>query len=206
MTCHSLRLIFFLFTFLITKPLLAEPFKIIAFGDSLTAGFGLSQNQAFTYQLEKALQDKGKNIRIINAGVSGDTTSGGLSRLEWTLSEKADAIIVELGANDMLRGTSPSATKKNLDMILEKLKGHAIKVLLVGMKAAPNLGQAYGKEFNALYPALAAKHDVLFYPFFLEGVAGNPSLNQADGIHPNEKGISVIVDNILPFVEKLMAR
>lgn len=179
---------------------------IVGFGDSLTAGYGLAPGEAFPDQLERALRAKGYNVRLVNAGVSGDIAANGLARLEWSIPEKADAVIVEFGANDALRGLPPAPTKAALDAILSKLKSRNLEVLLAGMMAPPNMGLAYIEEFNAIYPALAAKYDALLYPFFLEGVAGDPRLNFPDGLHPTAEGIAVIVKNILPSVEQLVAR
>lgn len=182
------------------------PLKIVAFGDSLTAGYGLQAKDAFPAKLERALQAKGMKVEIENAGVSGDTSSGGLSRLEWSIPEGTDAVILELGANDMLRGVDPSVTKKSLDAILAKLKERNIAVLLCGMRAAPNLGEQFVDAFDKLYEDLARKYDTVFYPFFLEGVAAQAKLALRDGIHPNAAGVDAIVTNILPKAEELIAR
>ena len=176
----------------------AEIKKIVAFGDSLTAGYGLPQKDAFPVQLEAALRDRGFEIKIENAGVSGDTSTGGLQRLDWAVANGADAVILELGANDALRGIEPEITRENLDQIITKLKAKDIPVFLTGMRAPPNMGAAYAEEFDSLFPTLADKHDVTFYPFFLEGVAAIPSLNQDDAIHPNREGVALIVENMLP--------
>jgi acyl-CoA thioesterase-1 len=177
---------------------------LVALGDSLTAGYGLAADQAFPVQLQKALKDNGLAVRVINAGVSGDTSAGGLSRLDWVLGDKPQAAIVALGANDVLRGIDPAETEANLDRILTKLKSRGVRVLLVGMLAPPNLGAEYRKAFEAIYPRLAAKHNVPLYPFFLEGVALNRELNQGDGIHPTAKGVAVMVRGILPQARALM--
>jgi acyl-CoA thioesterase-1 len=182
------------------------PLKIVAFGDSLTAGYGLPAREAFPASLERTLKAKGHNVRIENAGVSGDTASGGLSRVEWSIADGTDAVIVELGANDMLRGVEPKVTRQALDDILAKLKARNIPVLLSGMRAAPNMGADYVREFEAIFPALAQKYDVVFYPFFLDGVAADPKLALRDGVHPNGAGVQIIVDGILPKVEELIAR
>jgi acyl-CoA thioesterase-1 len=182
------------------------PLRIVAFGDSLTAGYGLPAQEAFPARLERALKAKGHNVEIENAGVSGDTASGGLSRLEWSIADGTDAVIVELGANDMLRGVEPKVTRQALDDILAKLKARNIPVLLSGMRAAPNMGAEYVREFEAIFPALAQKYDVVFYPFFLDGVAADPRLALRDGVHPNGAGVQIIVDGILPKVEDLIAR
>jgi len=179
---------------------------ILAFGDSLVAGFGLGSADGFTAKLEAALKAKGVEARIVNGGLSGDTSAGGLARLDWALEPKPDFAIVELGANDGLRGLDPAQTRANLDAILTKLKAKGVPVLFAGMLAPPNMGPDYGTAFNALYPELAKKHGVLFYPFFLDGVAANPALNQADGIHPNSKGVDIIVERVLPLVLKLIGK
>lgn len=183
-----------------------KPLTILAFGDSLVAGFGLGTRDGFTARLEAALKARGVNARVVNAGLSGDTSAGGLARLDWALEPKPDFAIVELGANDGLRGLDPAQTRDNLDGILTKLKAKGVPVLLAGMYAPPNMGPDYGKAFNALYPELARKHGVAFYPFFLDGVAADPSLNQPDGIHPNAKGVEIIVRLMLPPVLKLIGR
>ena len=182
------------------------PLKIVAFGNSLTAGYGLPAQEAFPARLERALKAKGHNVEIENAGVSGDTASGGLSRLEWSIADGTDAVIVELGANDMLRGVQPKVTLQALDDILAKLKARNIPVLLSGMRAAPNMGAEFVREYEAIFPALAQKYDVVFYPFFLDGVAADPRLALRDGVHPNGAGVQIIVDGILPKVEELIAR
>ena len=182
-----------------------RPVKLVAFGDSLTAGFGVSAQDAFPAKLERALRAKGYAVEVINAGVSGDTASAGLERLDWSIPEGADAAIVELGANDALRGVDPAVTRRALDAILTRLKAKGIAVLLAGMRAPPNMGQAYVAQFDAVFPDLAAAHRVPLYPFFLEGVAGQRALNQADGLHPLPAGVDVIVSGILPQVEALLA-
>lgn len=174
---------------------------ILAFGDSLTAGYGLPQGDSFPAQLSRALSDAGHPARVINAGVSGDTSAGGASRIDWALAEKPDLVIVELGANDGLRGFEPAQTRKNLDVILEKSLASGAQVLFTGMLAPRNLGKDYAAEFDAVFPDLAEKYpDAIYYPFFLDGVAADPALNQGDGIHPNADGVAVIVDRIMPFV------
>ena len=182
----------------------AEPIRLLAIGDSLTAGYGLATDESFPVQLETALRDRGYDVTVINAGVSGDTTAGGLARLEWALSDTPDLVLVELGANDGLRGLDPNDTWRNLAAMLETLSERGMPTLLAGMYAPPNLGREYGEVFNALYPELAEAYSVPLYPFFLEGVAADTSLNQADGLHPNGAGVSVIVDNILPSVIALI--
>ena len=177
---------------------------IVAFGDSLTSGYGLPNEQAFPSQLESALRKRGHKVRVVNAGVSGDTTRAALRRLDWALDEDTDAVIVELGGNDALQGLPPEATKAALTEILERLQKRNVPVLLAGMEAPRNLGKEYVTAFGAIYPDLAAQYDVLLYPFFLEGAALNAELMQKDGIHPNGKGVTVIVDKILPQVEALL--
>lgn len=183
-----------------------RPVKIVALGDSLTAGYGLQSQVAFPAQLAQALKAKGISAAITDAGVSGDTASGGLGRLDWSVPDGTEAVILELGANDALRGTDPHVTKAALDSILKKLKDRHIAVLLVGMRAPRNMGPDYVRAFDAIYPALASTHSVVFYPFFLEGVVGDPNLNLIDGMHPNAAGVSIIVARILPQVEKLISR
>ena len=184
----------------------ADPPVILALGDSLTAGFGLVQPDSFTVQLEAALAKAGTVAKIKNAGVSGDTSAGGRARLAWALAEKPDAVMIELGANDGLRGLNPKRTEANLDAIIAMAKAQGLPVLLTGMRAPPNLGVEYCEEFNSLFARLARKHEVLFYPFFLEGVAALPTLNQADGIHPNGQGVAEIVRRLVPIVEKLITQ
>ena len=183
-----------------------RPVKIVALGDSLTAGFGLPSESAFPVKLQAALAAKGVAATVVNAGVSGDTASAGLDRLAWSVPEGTDAVILELGANDALRGLDPALTEKALTAILDKLQARHIPVLLAGMKAPRNLGSDYTAKFDAIYPALASTHPVVFYPFFLDGVAAEAHLNQGDGMHPNAAGVDVIVARILPKVEELIAR
>jgi len=182
----------------------AQPLTLLVFGDSLTAGYGLPAEEAFPVRLEAALRAKGYDVRVKNAGISGDTTAGGRARLAWSLAEKPDAVIVELGGNDGLRGIDPAQTRGNLDAMLAELTRRGIPTLLAGMYAPPNLGPRYGRAFNAIFPDLAKKHGVLLYPFFLDGVAAEKALNQPDGIHPNAQGVAVIVERILPAVERLL--
>jgi len=182
----------------------AETIRLLALGDSLTAGLGLTRETSFPVRLEKALGDTGLNVKVINAGVSGDTTAGGLARLDWLLAEKPDAVLVELGANDGLRGLDPKATEANLDAIVKHIKDRGIKVMLCGMLAPPNLGREYGAEFNRIYAHLAENHNIDLYPFFLEGVAAKRHLNLEDGIHPNAAGVDIIVESILPYVMNLL--
>ena len=183
-----------------------RPLKIVALGDSLTAGFGLPADAAFPAKLAAALKSRGIAVTITNAGVSGDTASGGLGRLDWSVPDGTDAVILELGANDALRGLDPELTKRALDAILRKLVDRHIAVLLAGMRAPPNMGPDYARNFDAIYPALASTHPVVFYPFFIDGVAADPKLNQGDGLHPNAAGVDVIVARILPRVEELVSR
>jgi acyl-CoA thioesterase-1 len=180
--------------------------KLVALGDSLTAGYRLAGSEAFPVQLEKALKAKGHAVEVVNAGVSGDTSSGGLARLDWSVPDGTDAVIVELGANDMLRGVDPKVTRKAVGEIVQSLKARHVQVLLCGMLAAPNLGADFGRAFNAIYPEIAAANDVLFYPFFLDGIASVPKLNLGDGMHPTGEGVARIVSGILPKVEELLAR
>ncbi len=198
-------LILLLVNFLATAPLAAaEPLRILALGDSLTAGYGLAAAESFPSRLEAALRARGHDVRVINAGVSGDTSAGGLARLDWVLAEPPDAAIVELGANDGLRGLDPAQTEANLAAIVERLQGAGVPVLLAGMQAPPNLGRAYQDEFAAVYPRLRDRYGVALQPFFLDGVAARPELNQADGIHPNAAGVEAVVAGILPHVERLI--
>jgi acyl-CoA thioesterase-1 len=185
---------------------LAAPVKILAFGDSLTAGYGLAKEDGFAARLEAALRAKGIEAQVIDGGVSGDTTAGGRARLEWSLADAPDVAIVELGSNDALRGLDPAETKANLDWMLTRLAEAKVPVLLAGMLAPRNLGEDYTQAFDAIYPALARQHEVALYPFFLEGVAGEPSLNQEDGIHPNAAGVARIVERLLPAVLDLVEK
>ena len=180
--------------------------RIVALGDSLTAGYGLPATAAFPARLERALKAKGVAVEVANAGVSGDTAAGGLARLDWAVPQGTEAVIVELGANDMLRGIDPKLTRNALEEIVRRLTARGIAVLLAGMRAAPNLGADYGREFEAIYADLAGAYDLLLYPFFLDGVAVETRLNQRDGIHPTAAGIETIVARILPKVEELVAR
>ena len=182
------------------------PVRIVALGDSLTAGFGLPANAAFPARLEQALRAKGMAVEISNAGVSGDTAVGGLARLDWSVPEGTEAVIVELGANDTLRGIDPKVTRQALEEIVRRLRGRGIAVLLAGMRAAPNLGPDYARDFEAIYSDLAARNDLLLYPFFLDGVATDAKLNQRDGLHPTAAGVDAIVARILPKAEELVAR
>jgi acyl-CoA thioesterase I len=183
-----------------------RPVRIVVLGDSLSAGFGLAANEALPAKLEKALKAKGIAAAVENAGVSGDTAAGGLSRLDWSVGEGTDAVILELGANDALRGADPKATRTSLDAIVRRLKERRIAVLLVGMLAPRNLGPDYVQAFDAIYPELAAAHDLILYPFILEGVAGIAPLNLSDGLHPTAAGVDVMVKGMLPKVEELIGR
>ncbi|HZH09254.1 MAG TPA: arylesterase [Microvirga sp.] len=179
---------------------------LVALGDSLTAGYGLPQEAAFPVVLEKALKAKGYKVEIANAGVSGDTSSAGLDRLDWSIPDGTDGVIVELGANDMLRGLDPAGTRRNIEAIVERLKSRNIPVMLAGMYASRNLGSDYIQKFDTIYSDIAKKHDLVLYPFFLDGVAGERSLNLPDGLHPTAKGVEIIVARILPSVESFLAR
>jgi acyl-CoA thioesterase-1 len=181
------------------------PVKILAFGTSLTQGYGLPPGTEFTVVLQQRLKQDGVEATVTNAGVSGDTSSDGLSRLDWSLADHPDAVILEMGSNDALRGIDPMLTEKNISTILAKLKAAHLPVLLLGMKAPRNLGPEYQKAFDLIYPKLAKDYGVLLYPFVLDGVALNAKLNQADGIHPNPTGVKIIVGKMLPYVEKLAA-
>jgi len=181
-----------------------KPIKLVVLGDSLSAGYGLPAAAAFPVRLQKTLKTKGIETDIVNAGVSGDTASGGLGRLDWSVPADTEAVILELGANDALRGTDPKVTRAALDEILKRLKARNIKVLLCGMLAPPNYGADYAAEFNAIYPELAKAYGVPLYPFFLDGVATLANLNQADGLHPTAEGVDIVVNNILPTVEAFL--
>jgi acyl-CoA thioesterase I len=182
----------------------AKPVKMVVLGDSLSAGLGLSASAAFPARLQKALDSKGIKVDMINAGVSGDTSSGGRDRLDWSIPDGTEAVILELGANDALRGTEPAVTRAALSDILTQLKARKIAVLMCGMLAPPNYGREYAARFNAIYPELSKSFGVPLYPFFLEGVAADAKLNQPDGLHPTAEGIDVIVKNILPMVEAFL--
>jgi len=179
---------------------------IVAFGDSLTAGFGLPEKESFPAQLEQALKVRGQEVRVVNAGVSGDTAAAGLARLDWAMSNDASAVIIELGANDALQGLDPAATKAVLEKIITQVKARGLPILLAGMEAPRNLGKDYVDQFRAMYVDLAQRYDVVFYPFFLDGVALDDKFMQGDGLHPNAQGVARIVELILPKVEELLAR
>lgn len=191
-----------IFTILAVVPsaMAEETKRIVAIGDSLTAGYGLPAGEDFVTRLEAALQAKGYDVTVENAGVSGDTTAGGLQRLDWAIGNGADYVILELGANDALRGIEPEETRRNLSRIIEILQEKDIPVLLAGMRAPPNMGSEYTTAFDNIFPDLASRYKTGYYPFFLDGVAADPNLNQDDYIHPNAEGVNVIVGNILPFV------
>jgi acyl-CoA thioesterase I len=184
----------------------AQEAVIVAFGDSLTAGFGLDQNQTFPAQLEEALRMRGHDVKIVNAGVSGDTAAAGLARLDWAMPKDASAVIIELGANDALLGLDPAATKATLEKIIAEMQARGLPILLAGMEAPRNMGKPYVDAFSALYRDLATRYDLVLYPFFLEGVALDETLTLGDGLHPNAKGVARIVQGILPKAEELLAR
>ncbi|VAW10954.1 Arylesterase precursor [hydrothermal vent metagenome] len=188
------------------QPALAQTFTLVAFGDSLTAGLGVGPRDNFPAQLEARLRKKGYDVTVQNAGVSGDTAAAGLARLDWSIGEDAGAVIVALGSNDALRGLAPAEMEKNLDAILGRLTERGLPVLLAGMLAPPNLGPEYAAEFEPVFARVAKAYGALYYPFFLKGVAADPSLNQNDGMHPNPDGVRVMVANILPLVEALIER
>ncbi len=179
---------------------------IVALGDSLTAGLGLPQDEAFPAVLGRALKARGHDVKVVDAGASGDTTQAGLARLDWALPQDASAVIIELGGNDALQGLPPEATKAALEAIIKRLEARGLPILLVGMEAPRNMGKDYVEAFGALYSELAEKYDLVFYPFFLDGVALDVSLMQADGIHPNKRGVARIVEGLMPKVEELLAR
>ena len=179
---------------------------IVAFGDSLTAGFGLQNSNSFPAQLEKALKARGQEVKIVNAGVSGDTAAAGLARLDWALPEDASGVIIELGANDALQGLDPAATKATLEKMITDIKARGLPILLAGMEAPRNLGKDYVEQFRALYADLAARYDLILYPFFLDGVALDDKYLMGDGLHPNAAGVARIVEGILPKVEELLAK
>ena len=198
------RLVAALLLLLAALPAFAKTPEIIAFGDSLTAGLGLPAGEAFPARLQEQLKEQGVDVKIVNGGVSGDTTTGGLARLDWALADKPDYVLLELGANDALRGIDPKIVRANLDKMIDKITASGAKVLLLGMLAPANWGAQYQHDFDSIYPELAKAHGVPLYPFFLDGVAMDPALNQADGMHPNTRGVAVIVDRIAPLVAKLV--
>ena len=184
----------------------AKPIRIVAFGDSLTAGYGVKPRHAFPAQLQKALKARGHNVVVVNAGVSGDTTAAGLERIAWAVPDGTDAVILEFGGNDALRGIDPKVTRANLDKIISSLKDRDIPILLAGIRAPANWGEDYSKAFDVIFPDLADEYGLVFYPFFLENVVLNPKLNLNDGLHPNSKGITEIIKRIVPSVEELIDR
>lgn len=188
-------------------PALAREIRLLMLGDSIAAGYGLPRGQALPVRLEAALRERGRQVRVLDAGVSGDTTAGGRARLDWALADRPDAVIVALGGNDGLRGIEPRATHANLAAILDALKARGLPAMLAGMLAPPNLGAGYGRDFAATFTRLSEERpDIVFYPFLLDGVAGNPALNQPDRIHPNEAGVAELVRRMLPAVESLLGR
>lgn len=184
----------------------AGPVKILAFGDSLTAGYGLPEAESLPTQLGQALDKMGRQALVINGGVSGDTTAGGAARIDWALADQPQIMILALGANDMLRAIDPASTRANLEAIIEKAQAAGVEIVLAGMLAPPNLGEDYKRAFDALFPELARTHDLLFAPFLLQDVAMQSDLNQADGMHPNGKGVAVMVQHLLPLVTEAMDR
>jgi acyl-CoA thioesterase-1 len=203
---QPLRFLAFLAMIFFAGSAVAEPIRIVALGDSLTAGYGVAGPDAFPVRLEAALRARGHDVAIVNAGVSGDTATDGLARVDWSLGEDADAVIVELGANDALRGVDPKITRDALDRLLAKIGEKRTPVLVAGMMAPRNLGKDYVQAFDAIYPDLAKKHGAILYPFFLDGIATRADLNQPDGLHPNRAGVDAIVERIVPSVEELIAR
>jgi len=200
------RFFIFLCSWLVfsTSPVMAQQIKIVAFGDSLTAGYGLPVEQSYPVKLQAALKAKGFDVDISNAGVSGDTSSAGLARLDWSVGDDVDLVIVELGANDALRGIDPAVTRQALTKIVTKLRARKKKVLLAGMLAPPNLGNDYGQRFKAVFADLGALEGVTLYPFFLEGIAAKPEFNQPDGLHPTAKGVDEIVKRLVPVIEPML--
>jgi acyl-CoA thioesterase-1 len=185
-------------------PALGKTPEVLAFGDSLTAGYGLPASQAFPARLQARLRSDGVDVKIVNAGVSGDTTTDGLARLDWALADKPQFVILALGANDALRGIDPKIVRANLDRMIAKIQASGAKVLLLGMVAPANWGADYARQFDQIFPDLAKAHDVPLYPFFLDGVAMNPALNQPDGLHPNERGVAIMVDHIAPLLARMI--
>ena len=184
----------------VVTPVLAAQQRLMIFGDSLVAGYGLNAGEGFPEQLQRALKAEGKDVKVLNAGVSGDTTAGGLARLDWALSDRPDVVMIILGGNDLLRGLDPQQTRENLQHILNRLQAQNVKVLLCGMLAPVNLGLVYRQQFDSIYPELADRFNIGFYPFFLQGVALNPEFNQPDGLHPNKAGVAMITQSVLPTV------
>ena len=201
-------LIFALLVFIIINfalnPVLAAQQRLMVYGDSLVAGYGLNAGEGFPEQLQQALTAAGRDVKVLNAGVSGDTTAGGLARLDWALSDQPDAVMIILGGNDFLRGLDPQQTRENLQQILTRLQAQNIKILLCGMLAPVNLGHVYRQQFDPIYPELAHRFNTGFYPFFLHGVALIPEFNQSDGLHPNEAGVAVVTQSVLPTVLSIL--
>lgn len=189
---------------IVVSPSVAKPTEILAFGDSITAGFGLPAKEALPARLEEKLRSEGLAVHVANAGVSGDTTADGLARLDWALAEKPDIVILELGANDALRGLDPAAVRANLEKMIGKIQASGARLLLAGMQAPSNFGEDYRQAFNRIYPELAEEHGIALVPFVLDGVTLDPQLNQPDGLHPNERGVAVIVEHIAPYVARLI--
>ena len=202
----AVNLCFGLFAAMSPSQAQTKPINIVAFGDSLTAGYRLAPDQAFPVRLEAKLKARGHDVAVVNAGVSGDTTAAGRARMEWSMPEGADAVILELGANDALRGLPPEQARANLEAMITALNAKGAEILLAGMQAPRNYGPEYASAFDRIFPELAKAHDLLLYPFFLDGIALDAKLNLDDGIHPNARGVDVIVDGILPKVEELIAR
>jgi acyl-CoA thioesterase I len=190
----------------LTPAYASEPIRILAFGDSITAGYGLTEQDTLPTRLAEALNKMGRPVTMINGGVSGDTTADGVTRLDWALADKPQIMILALGANDMLRGLDPKTTRANLDAIIRKAKDAGVEIVLVGMLSPPNLGSEYKTAYDAIYPDLARAHNLLFMPFLLQDVVQVSDLNQADGIHPNGNGVAIIVRNLLPYVTQAMDR
>lgn len=201
---RAVFLVFTIYTLSSSIPVHADEKIILALGDSLTAGFGLNARDSFPSRLQMALRTAGHKVRVINGGVSGDTTAGGLARLDWLMQEQPSLVIVELGGNDALRGLEPAGTRRNLDQIIQRVKAKGARVLLAGMLSPPNMGRTYSTEFNAIFPDLARIHDIPLYGFFLDGVMQDPALRLPDGIHPSPAGVTIIVERILPIVKKAL--
>lgn len=204
MAFNLITRILILLAFAVPVAAAADTIRIVGFGDSLMAGYQLGPGEGFTEQLEAALREQGRDATVANAGLSGDTSSGGLARLDWSVPDGTEIVILELGANDMLRGIDPTITERNLDEMISKLKQRGIPVLLVGMRAAPNFGPEYAEAFDAIYPGLAERHGIPFYPFFLDGVAANMSLLLADGMHPNADGVARMVEGLMPVLTDML--
>jgi acyl-CoA thioesterase-1 len=201
---RAVFLVFTIYTLSSSIPVHADEKTILALGDSLTAGFGLNARDSFPSKLQMALRNAGHKVRVINGGVSGDTTAGGLARLDWLMQDQPALVIVELGGNDALRGLEPAGTRRSLDQIIQRVKASGARILLAGMLSPPNMGRTYSTEFNAIFPDLARIHDIPLYGFFLDGVMQDPALRLPDGIHPNAAGVADIVERILPIVQKAL--